>query len=339
MNFLRKAAATSTAIIGLSIAALTLTPALASADSPGQIDSGTGVYVVKNATQSGTYGASASATCNDNVEFSIRLHNSGYGTLTNINVATTLPASGGTSNMTATYSGGIATTATSSVSLSLGSGDTVSYVNGTTKLYDGSDNLISTLGDGITGSGVNVGSLYGSTVEYVNYEAKVNCPTPPTPPTPTYACTLLALTAEDNKTVKVSNFTTTATNGATFSNASINWGDNTSASNVTDVIGQSHTYSNYGSYTVVATANFNVNGSTKSASSESCEQTVTFTATTPPTVTPPTTTVTPTPTPTPTTPTTLVNTGPGSVIAIFAAVSTASAVAYRYFIGRRLTRQ
>jgi hypothetical protein len=55
-----------------------------------------------------------------------------------------------------------------------------------------------------------------------------------------------------------------------------------------------------------------------------------------------TTTTTPTPTPTQTTtsvPTTLVNTGPGSVLAIFAAVSAASAVAYRFVIGRRLARR
>jgi len=341
MNILRKAAATGTAVIGLSIAALTFTPALVSADSPGQIDSGTGVYVVKNSTQSGSYGASASATCNDTLQFSIRLHNSGYGTLNDINVATTLPANGGTSNMTATYTGGVVNEANSSVSLSVGSGGSLSYVSGSSELYDGNDNLIKDLGDGITGSGVNVGSLYGSTVEFVNYKAKVTCATP-TPPTPAYSCDLLSLTAEDNKTVKISDLKTSATNGATFSSATVNWGDNSSTQALANIVGQSHQYANYGTYTVVATANFSVNGSTKSASSESCEQQVTFAPSTPPVVTPPTTTPTPTPTTpvaTTTTPTTLVNTGPGSVIAIFAVVSTASAVAYRYFIGRRLARQ
>jgi hypothetical protein len=339
MNILRKAAATSTAIIGLSIAALTFTPALVSADSPGQIDSGTGVYVVKNSTQSGSYGASASATCNDTLQFSIRLHNSGYGTLNNINVATTLPANGGTSNMTATYTGGVVNEANSSVSVSVSSG-TLGYVSGSSELYDSNDNLIKDLGDGITGSGVNVGSLYGSTTEFLNYKAKVTCETPPTPPTPAYTCDLLSLTAEDNKTVKISDFKTTASNGATFANATVNWGDKSSNLTSANIVGQSHQYSDYGTYTVVATANFSVNGSSKSATSESCSQQVTFAPNTPPTVTPPTTTTTtPTPTPTTTTPTTLVNTGPGSVIAIFAAVSTASAVAYRYFIGRRLSRQ
>lgn len=58
--------------------------------------------------------------------------------------------------------------------------------------------------------------------------------------------------------------------------------------------------------------------------------------TTPPPVTPPATT---TPTPTPVAPTKLVNTGAGSVIGIFAAATAAGAAAYRFVLGRRLSRQ
>lgn len=54
-----------------------------------------------------------------------------------------------------------------------------------------------------------------------------------------------------------------------------------------------------------------------------------------PPVTPPTTTTT-TPTPQPTA---LVNTGAGSVIGIFAAATAAGAAAYRFVLGRRLSRQ
>lgn len=57
--------------------------------------------------------------------------------------------------------------------------------------------------------------------------------------------------------------------------------------------------------------------------------------TTPPT-TPP---VTPPKTPTPAAPTKLVNTGAGSVIGIFAAATAAGAAAYRFVLGRRLSRQ
>lgn len=178
MKALNKAVATGVALASLSFATITALPAV-SADSPGQIDSGTGVYVVKNLTQKGSYGETATAACGDELEFSIRLHNSGYGTLNDINVTTTLPSNGGTSSMTATYTGGVANTATSSNSYSLASGASISYESGSTNLYDGSDNLIQSNLGNIT-QGVNVGSLYGSTVEYVNYKAMVSCPTIPT---------------------------------------------------------------------------------------------------------------------------------------------------------------
>jgi hypothetical protein len=166
----------------------------------------------------------------------------------------------------------------------------------------------------------------------VAFQAKVVAQPAPTP-TPAYTCDELNISAESNRTVKVSSFNTTATNGATFSNATIKWGDSSSDTTTSNVVGQTHQYAQNGTYTVIATANFNVNGQTESATSPSCEQVVTFNSTTPPTVTPPTTT---TPVSS-TTPTQLVNTGPGSVIAIFAAVSAASAVAYRWFLGRKLT--
>jgi hypothetical protein len=58
-----------------------------------------------------------------------------------------------------------------------------------------------------------------------------------------------------------------------------------------------------------------------------------------PPVTPPTTPTTPTTPNTPAQPTELVNTGPGDVVAAFAAVSAVSAIAYRLYLSRRLARQ
>jgi hypothetical protein len=60
---------------------------------------------------------------------------------------------------------------------------------------------------------------------------------------------------------------------------------------------------------------------------------------TPPPVTPPVTPPTTTTTVTSTTPTKLVNTGPGEVAALFAAVTAAGAIGYRFFLGRRLGNQ
>lgn len=147
------------------------------ADSPGQLISGSNFYVVKNVTQSGSYGASASATCNDEVQYSIDLHNGAYGGLTNINVKATLSNAGSTA--TATPAEGAAAGASGSVTTSVsGSNASLVYENGTTKLYDGSGNVVKTLPDTITTSGVNVGDLNGSTVEFVNFRAKVSCNTP-----------------------------------------------------------------------------------------------------------------------------------------------------------------
>lgn len=156
--------------------------------------------------------------------------------------------------------------------------------------------------------------------------ANVSCTTT----SPTYTCNTLTITPGDNRTVTVSNFNETAENGAVFDNAVINWGDSTPTTTTSNVEGTTHTYANYGTYTITAIANFTVNGVAQSATSQGCMQTVSYTSPT----TPPTVTTVSTPTP----PQQLVNTGPGSVLGIFAGVSAASAVAYRWFLGRRLSR-
>jgi hypothetical protein len=317
-------------LCSLVLATLAMTPNV-SADSAGQIDGGQ-IYQIANLTQNSKYMNPAYASACDEVEYSIQLHNPNYASVNDINVSATLPASASTTNtsdLTITYTGGSASVTTASATLDLTSAQTVTYESGTTVLYAGNGSKIATLPDGITGSGVNVGSLDGSTTEYLNFKAKVNCPVTP-PVTPSYACTLLGLTAEDNRTVKISNFTTAQTN-ATFSNATITWGDNTEVTSASP-IGQTHQYAADGKYTVTATANFNVSGQTKSATSESCTQVVTFSSNTPPTVTPPAT-------PTPVAPTALVNTGPGSVIGLFAATSIGGMALYRRLLARRLSRQ
>lgn len=138
--------------------------------------------------------------------------------------------------------------------------------------------------------------------------------------TPTYVCELLKIEKTTGRTIKISDFKTSQTNGATFKNVVINWGDNTTPLTTNNAVGQTHTYAADGTYNIVATATFTVNGQDKTATSKSCEASVTFgTPTTPPTTTPPTT---------------LPNTGASDIIGIFAAVTVAGAVAHRYFYGR-----
>ncbi len=153
--------------------------------SPGQLAGGSNVYQVRNKTQNGSYAASASAACNEELVYSVDLHNTEFNALNNINVIATFPSAGGTSTVTATPDAGGTTGTTGSVSVSVASGGTLSYVNGSTTLYDGSGNVIKTLPDTITTTGVNIGTLNGSTTEFVNFHAKVTCPTPTPTPTPT----------------------------------------------------------------------------------------------------------------------------------------------------------
>ncbi|MEJ0073305.1 MAG: hypothetical protein WDN27_04475 [Candidatus Saccharibacteria bacterium] len=173
-----------------SIAALVaVIPALAFAmpvfaDSPGQLQSGSLTYLVKNVTQSGTYAATAAASCNDVVQFSTELTNTEFSQLNNIVVSATLTGANSnsfTSVMTAVPDSGASTGTTGTATVTSGTTGTLAYVNGSTKLYDGNGNLLNTLADGIaTTAGVNAGNLAGSTTEYLNFQAKLTCQTPPT---------------------------------------------------------------------------------------------------------------------------------------------------------------
>jgi uncharacterized repeat protein (TIGR01451 family) len=154
-----------------------VSPALAS--SPGQV---TADYSVANLTQNTKYSNQTNANACDELEYSIRMHNPSYSAVNNIVVKASLPATASTkntSNMTVSYSDGVNSPASGTVTVNLTSAQKITYESGSGVLYNGSGNVIKALPDGITNSGVNVGSLNGSTVEYVNFKAKVNCPAPP----------------------------------------------------------------------------------------------------------------------------------------------------------------
>jgi hypothetical protein len=187
-------------LLKVSAAAVLVAPALvfastAKADSPGQLTGGANVYQVKNVTKNGAYAASASAACNEEVRYSVRLHNAAYGGLTNVNVKADLASGKVTAtnvnvtsdlakgSVSAVPAEGASAGTTGSVTVTVASGNQV-YENGSAKLYDANGTLIKDLPDTITTSGVNVGNIKGSTTEFVNFQAKVNCPTPTPTPTP-----------------------------------------------------------------------------------------------------------------------------------------------------------
>ena len=153
------------------------------AGSPGQLQGGSNTYVVKNVTQGGSYANSVNTVkCGDTVKYSIQLANTGFGRLTDIKVNASL---GITSNMTAIPAEGSVAGTSAAVTVVLASGQTLNYDKDSTILYDTHGAVVKTLPNGITAGGINVGNLAGSTNEFVNFTAHVNCPeTPKTPETP-----------------------------------------------------------------------------------------------------------------------------------------------------------
>lgn len=141
------------------------------------------------------------------------------------------------------------------------------------------------------------------------------------PPTPTYACTLLNASQINGRTIKITAFQPSASNGATFNNVIIDWGDNTTQLTTANAVGQTHTYANDGTYRVVATAHFTVNGVDQSATSNTCASPVTVSSTpsTPPAQLP--------------------NTGAGNVIVPVAAISLGAYLFYALSMKRRVSKR
>ena len=320
MNRLKKMMIVLAAFTSLSLTAFSLTPAYA--DGTGQIEGGSGVYEIKNLTENGAYSNSIIAQPCEELQYSIRLHNSGFVAVNNINL--TAPISSGasttnTSTMTATYTDGVVPSTTTSATVTFGSAQSISYESGTTKLYDGNGNLVKTLPDGVTTSGLGLGSLNGSTTEYVNFKAKVGCSvpvcpvgdtgTPPncvSPPPPSVVCSALVAEYIGSTNVPAQiKFTASgsASGDATINGYSFNFGDGANADSVAPSV--DHTYATAGTYKATAQVKSTLG---ETAVSNSCTVAITVTPNNPPVVTPP---VTPA---TPTTPTELPSTGPEAAV-------------------------
>ncbi len=314
------AALTATGLMVLGVAAFApMSPVLA--DSPGQIEGGN-IYQIENLTQKTAFANPATANACDEVEYSARLHNSEYGQLNTVTVSVSLPSTAATSNtstITATSTNGSPLTTTATTTLNLTSSQTVSYVNGSTQLLDTNGNVLETLPDGITGSGVNIGSLAGSATEYINFKANIGCP--PVPVAPVYTCNALTVTTTPATREVQANVTYTAQNGATFQNVVYNFGPGITPVTTTST-SQTYTYTNYGTFPVTATVDFTVNGTPQTSTNTNCAKTVSFVAPTPP----------------PAAPAQLPNTGAGNVVGIFGATTVVGAVAHRLFTKRRLSR-
>lgn len=147
-----------------------------SADSPGDLAGGADIYQVRN-TNNSTWGSSASAACGETLKYSVKLSNTDFGQITNIRVKASY---NGAMTATGTAADGNATSTTGSVSVSVPAGATLEADTAFgTQLVNTSGAFIANLSGDITGDGVVVDKLAGSTREFVQFQAKVKCQTPP----------------------------------------------------------------------------------------------------------------------------------------------------------------
>lgn len=136
---------------------------------------------------------------------------------------------------------------------------------------------------------------------------------------PVYSCDLLELKTLGGRKISAT-LSYTAINGATFKEASYDFGDTTKL--VSDKTTVEHTYAADGTYVVKVVPAFMVDGKRVTAESQACMKSVTFKNDQPVT---------------PETPSELPNTGAGGVAALFAAVSVVAGVGYRFWAARRLS--
>lgn len=171
--------------LALFVAAIAAIPALLGAsvfaDSPGQLSNGASNYKVRNATKNGEYSQSIAATCGETVKYSVTLSNSDFGLLKDLTVKANIAS--GAISASATNASNETTSVSGSAKVNLDKG-TLAYIPGSTVRITSDGKTSTPQADGIVAGGVNVGNLNGSTAIFVQFQAKVECPTTPpvTPP-------------------------------------------------------------------------------------------------------------------------------------------------------------
>lgn len=299
------------------------------------IDSGT------NGDRNALYTDTISAACNANDMYDVRtyVHNGadpkfnnadGSGTAVAHDVKLAMSAKIGQNDtvfpFSSTISASNAATVTDSAKLNCNNTVSLEVVPGSIKAYNQTEGWMPVTIDAVNGTisigsrSMHSGDVWGCWDERIQIVYTVKVVSIPTPPTPIYSCDLLTNTgkiAENKYGFKVDY---TAQNGATFKNVTYVYSDGVT---VTDSATTSHLFTNNdASKKVIATANFTVNGETKSAPANAKCSTE-FTKTT--VVTPPAVT-----------PKTLPNTGAGSTIAIFGATTVLGAFLYRMRVLRNV---
>lgn len=180
-----------TLIAGAVIAPVVAVSGVVSAATAGQIEGGD-IYRVRNVTKNTDFADPINAAKCETVQFKVRIHNPGPDALESVNVKATLSGEAATSHsskVTVTAANANPSTTTDTAGVNLSESLKLTYIAGTTELLDANNAKMSTLPDTIFTSGVNIDTVGVSTQQkrFVQFQAKVDCPTPPvTPPvTPT----------------------------------------------------------------------------------------------------------------------------------------------------------
>ena len=335
---------------------------------PGQGDESDFVRIRTNTTGDPATGSNAdyvdslNSACNVGTKYDVRtyVHNgadpsgngngSGQAVAHNVHVAMSAPLNSNGSkftfggSITASNAAGVSDTATLNCS---GEAVKLKLVPNSVKIYSKPYGW-NALGDGAVNGSTKVGSpTMGSgdvwacwdwriVVVYQVTIEKVEKP-------PVVAkCELLKILAHSDRRVTVSQFKYTNENAA-VKNVVLNWGDGSAAyntSNANSIVGQEHKYNADGTYTITAVVTFSAAGQqdiVSGGAGTACVQKVKFKPNQPPEVVPPPEVeVPPTVPPKVGQPTTLVNTGAGSVAALFGTVTAAGAIAHRWLTSRRL---
>ena len=169
------------------------------ADSPGQLSNNAQNYKVRNVTKDGAYGQTATATCNETVKYSITLSNAEFSTLKNVTVKADMAS--GVITASAVNAAEATTSVSGSAKVTVDKG-VLTYSPGSTVRIKSDSTGRTVQADGITAGGVNVGTLDGSTAIFVQFEAKVNCPSTPAPK----EIKVCDLTKKEIVTIKESDF-------------------------------------------------------------------------------------------------------------------------------------
>jgi hypothetical protein len=258
----------------------------------------------------------------DEVKLIMYVHNNAAANLgkvaTNTTVKVVLPAGDGANKTVTGYvradnASPVEVYDTVDISSLGGKNFTMAYIPGSAKLTNNVFPGGIALSDSIVTSGALIGydAINGRIPGCDQYSGWITLKVRISIPNPSYSCDALTVTSLGGRKIKAV-VNTSANNGASLATISYNFGDG-SANLVTPNSTVEYTYGQDGVFSIQAVPSFTIGGQTFTASSAACVKQVRFGGEIP-------------------------NTGPGSLLGIFAGTSVAGAIGYHLRAVRRVKR-